>query len=48
MTGLPAHLTIVSLTQHWRSLHGTWYRDAWVRNTTTGGLEFVAILDDVL
>lgn len=46
MTGLPADIEIVHLTQHWVLLHGTWYRDAWVR--TGGTLRFVAILDDLL
>jgi hypothetical protein len=37
---------VVQLTQHWRRLHGAWYRDAWVR--VDGALRFVSIRDDLL
>ena len=46
MTGLD--LDIVQLTQHWVRINDTWYRDAWVRDRQTGGLRFVAILDELL
>jgi hypothetical protein len=47
MTTTLDSFTIVSLTQRWVLLHGTWYREAWVQDAA-GVLRFVAILDDLL
>lgn len=41
-------LDIESLTQHWVIIDGDWYREAWVRDTATGCLRYVAILDELL
>jgi hypothetical protein len=47
MSGMTGPLDIVHLTQHWRRLHGAWYRDAVIREPN-GCLRAVSILDELL